>query len=411
MKAKPTTALLLALSIAIIVFAHSAPAATTAPAKTQRTPGLELAQTLSLVTGVAISPLLGVGAVGAYEYWHAPKERRAHLPWFAQPWFWVPALLLVAFVGVKDILGAAAPTALKKPFDVAETVENKVSGLVAAGAFLPLVISVFPEAAGNESHLMEMSPLAAAGFAAIDAGAIANALLVPFALAIFIVVWLASHAINILILLSPFTTLDTMLKAFRLGLLSLVSASAWANPWFGALVAIVVILVSYLIAGWSFRMTVLGTVFVWDLLTFRKSRFQPGGESNKMFTARPMEGAPTRTYGRLIHQPGGMVFEYRPWMILPKKRFTLHQAQYIVGRGIFYPELGRLEGERVRTVFLMSPRYCGHEDAVARVYGISDIRDVGLRRGLVAAWTWLKNLFKGNSADIALSPAPDAVRS
>ncbi len=375
--------------------------ASTAGAKPRAsTPGVEMARTLSLVTGVAISPLLGVGAVGAYQWWNAPKEKRAGLPWYGQPWFWVPALLVVVFVGLKDILGAGAPTVLKKPFDVAETVENKVSGLIAAGAFLPLVISVFPEAAGNEANLLEMSPLAAAGFATIYPGAIGNALLVPFALAVFVVVWLASHAINILILLSPFTTVDTLLKGFRLSLLSLVGASSFANPWLGAAVAIVVIVVAYFVAGWSLRMTVLGTVYVWDFMTLRRRRFQPGAESNRMFTARKMEGVPARTYGRLIRRAeGGMVFEYRPWLVLPRKRFELHEAEFVVGRGIFYPELTRVEGEALRTVFIMPPRYYGHEDSLARAYGFSGVRDVGLRKGLKAAWDWLRNLFKGTGAE------------
>jgi hypothetical protein len=47
-------------------------------------PGAEVAQTISLVTGVAISPLLGTGAVGAWKYFEAKTaEERANLPWFA----------------------------------------------------------------------------------------------------------------------------------------------------------------------------------------------------------------------------------------------------------------------------------------------------------------------------------------
>jgi len=48
-----------------------------------------------------------------------------------------PALLVLGIIAAKDILGAAAPTALKKPFDVAEAIENKLSGLVAAGLSFP----------------------------------------------------------------------------------------------------------------------------------------------------------------------------------------------------------------------------------------------------------------------------------
>ena len=165
--------------------------------KKSTTPGVEAAKTLSTVTGVAISPLLGVGAVGAYEWMQAPKESRPNLHWYAQPYFWIPALLLVAFVALKDILGTAAPTALKKPFDVAEAVENKVSGMVAAGTFVPFMVTIFPKAADDTAAMLHQ-----AGFAAISGPDIANWAMVPFAIAIFLIVWLASHAINILILIN-----------------------------------------------------------------------------------------------------------------------------------------------------------------------------------------------------------------
>src|SRR6185295_9650190 len=125
-------------------------------------PGIEAAQTLSMITGVAISPLLGVGAVGAWKYFETPEDKRANLVWYAQPWFWVPALLLVGLVFLKDSLGTAARTVLKRPLDVAETIENKISGLVATGAFVPLVVALM----GREN--VHVAGLSSAGFAAID---------------------------------------------------------------------------------------------------------------------------------------------------------------------------------------------------------------------------------------------------
>src|SRR5438093_10179408 len=82
-------------------------------------PGKKIAETVSMITGVAISPLLGVSAVGAYQWWQAKTpEQRARLPWFAHPLFWGPALLLVAVCFVKDTAGTALPTVAKKPLDV-----------------------------------------------------------------------------------------------------------------------------------------------------------------------------------------------------------------------------------------------------------------------------------------------------
>ena len=74
-----------------------------APSTSAATPGTDLAHAISEITGVAISPLLGVSAVGAWKYFHAQTpQQRARLPWFAQPWFWIPAFVLVTACFLKD---------------------------------------------------------------------------------------------------------------------------------------------------------------------------------------------------------------------------------------------------------------------------------------------------------------------
>ncbi len=129
----------------------------------------KLAETVSMITGVAISPLMGVGAVGAYDYFKAKTaEEKAKLPWFANPLFWVPALLLVGACFLKDTAGIALPTVLKKPFDVAETVEHKISGLVATGAFVPIAASIFHSPAtaptARRWRRSDLPPLICTGF-------------------------------------------------------------------------------------------------------------------------------------------------------------------------------------------------------------------------------------------------------
>src|SRR5688572_16573201 len=140
----PAIAVLLGSTLLFGGLAEAAEGANRPPGSSSKsTPGLEAAQAISTITGVAISPLLGVSAVGAWKYFKTPVENRARLPWYAQPWFWVPAMLLVILAFVKDTFGTALPTAVKKPFDVAEAMENKISGLVAAGAFVPLIAAIF----------------------------------------------------------------------------------------------------------------------------------------------------------------------------------------------------------------------------------------------------------------------------
>jgi hypothetical protein len=355
------------------------------------TPGVQMAQTLSTITGVAISPLLGVSAVGCYQYCQARTAgQKTKLPWFASPWFWGPAFFLLAVCFVKDTAGVALPSVVKKPFDAIDAVEHKISGLVAAGAFVPIMVNLIHEANSTGAPGASLGSL---GLAAMDAPTVFYDLgMVPVAIIAFFIVLLASNAINILILLSPFTTVDLALKTFRTAILGSVVVSAFINPWLGALWALVLLLISYLIAGWSFRLSFFGSVFLWEFFTGGQKRFRPDAQENTLFLGRKTDRVPTRTYGRLAqNEKGELVFRYRPWLVLPRRSLVLPAGNYAAGRGWFYSEIMRIEGDRAKTVFLLPPRYRGHEDEIARIYHFAGTREVGIR----AAWAWFKSLFTG----------------
>lgn len=352
---------------------------------TKATPGLEAAQALSTITGVAISPLLGVSGVGVWKYYKTAPEHRAKLAWYAQPWFWVPALLLVAVAFVKDTFGTVLPTAVKKPFDVAEAIENKISGLVAAGAFVPLIATIFGSLGGDDSVLY-----GDAGLAIVDVSALLNVLTIPFAIAVFVVVWMVSHVINVLIIISPFTTVDAALKSFRAFILATVAGTAFIDPYVGAIWSLIIVAVCWFLSGWAFRMMTLGTVFTWDLVSFRSSRFKVDPAANWAFTAREIDKAPIRTYGKLTRgSQGELTLSYRPWLFLPKRSVTLPSGQYAVGKGLFYSEIVKLEGDDTTTAMTLPPRFRSHEEELSSVYLLSGVQDVGVVKGLKAVWNWM----------------------
>ena len=373
----------------------AAPAAR-ATDKKAATPGVELAALATQITGIAISPLLGVSAIGAWQWFKADTpERKAAPAWFAQPGFWAIGLLLVVAVAVKDAAGATLPPGWKKPLDIADTVENKISGLVAAGAVIPSLVllasKVMTEASGPATDVATGTGLAMLPVAMIDYSWLLAALMVPLSIAVFGVVWLTSHAINVLILLSPWGGVDAALKGVRTGLLGLWTATAWIDPVTGVTLSLVIVLFAWLIAGWSFRLLVFGWVFCWDTFTFRSRRYQVLADGNRVFLARKVAGVPLRTYGRLQREgEGRLVLRFKPWLVLPERTVEVPQAGLVVGRGVFYSEvLGHDETvDRARALLLLPPRYLGHEELFARTYGISGTCEVGLRR----AWSWLREM-------------------
>ena len=386
---------LLALSLVTPSFAAQAamkPAA-------DRSPGSAIATSIATVTGIAISPLLGTGMYGAYLNFSAKDEAaRAKLPWFAQWSFFLPALVIVALCACKDSLGAVLPPGFKKPLDVLETIENKASGLVAAGAVVPLTMNTLSKLVAGKAAaagpVVATHGLAMLHLGTMDFSWLLDLLTIPFGIAVFAVVWMASHAINVLILLSPWGAIDAALKGMRTALLGLLTLTATINPWVGALLSIIVIIISYFIAGWAFRLTVFGSVFCWDFFTLRRHRFSPKENDNRMFSGANLPGVPPRMYGRLVlRSEGALEFYYRPWLFLPERSATVtpEKAKLTVGKGLFYSSIG---SEELGTLFLLPPRYHGHEEVIARAYLLGGVRDAGLRR----AWSVLKELFGGAAA-------------
>lgn len=372
---------------------NSARAAATADEfKAQTSVGVKAAASLSEVTGIAISPLLGIGGLGAYKYYRAKPSERASLPWYAQPWFFGAALLVVGICMAKDIAGPVVPTSLKKPLDVLELFENKASALLATGVIVPIALEVFEQV---KPHLGGQLDLAGLHFAAVSWAWMGDLIAVPVALITFAVVWLVSHTINVLILISPFTTVDAALKSFRAAILGTVAGAGALDERLGGAWALIVVLVCVLLAPWAFRTVTFGTVFAWDFLSFRRKRFVPSNEGNRVFSARRVGEAPSRSYGTLRRAPAGhLEFSWRPWLVFPARTEPVPPGRYIVGRGLIYSEILRVEGDETSDAFDLPPRCNGHEDSLARAYGLDAVRPIGLR----AAWAWLTSLFRSQPA-------------
>lgn len=363
-----------------------------------RSPAGHVAAAITTVTGIAISPLLGTGVFGAYQ-WFSAKDAaaRERLPWFAQIEFWLPALLIVGVCAAKDAFGAVVPPGLKKPLDVVETIENKVSGLIAAGVVIPVTMAAFSKSLAGTDAAVE-SGFSSSGLAMLTVGAIdfswlVNLITVPLGVAVFAVVWMASHAINVLILLSPWGAIDAALKSARTGLLGLLTIAATLEPWVAAGLSLVVIVVAWFVAGWAFRLTVFGWVFCWDFATLRRRRFRPRDNENLMFAGGQLGDVPVRTYGRLRRtEGGGLEFAYRPRVIggVVMRPVPGTSEARAVGCGLFFSSVLKDD----ETLFLLPPRYCGHEEVLVSTYGLGGgVKPAGLRR----AWSVMREMFGGKA--------------
>lgn len=362
---------------------------------TDRLPGVDLAQGISQITGTAISPLLGVSSVGAWRYYHTPETLRDDLPWFCHPGFWGFGFAILTLCFLKDLFGTVAPPLIKKPFDIAELFESKLSALVASAAFVPFIAAQMAQhfTTPTQAHLSHspnvycasIFPIAAAGFDL-------RLLFIPLCILAFLVVWMTGHAINVLIALCPFGFIDTLLKLVKTALLSSVVLSYIINPYLGAAVSIFIIFVAALLAPSAFRLTVFGTLFAADtILPWRARRLATPTEAHA-FVARKTAGVPARTYGRITRATDGSIgFSFRPWLILPRRTIQISAGALAISKGLYFPSLLHSPEPSIAftRIILFLPRYRGHELAIAEHFAITDIRDSALNKGYRAVRTWL----------------------
>ncbi|HSI64708.1 MAG TPA: hypothetical protein VLE43_16385 [Candidatus Saccharimonadia bacterium] len=389
-----------------------------------RLPGIALSEGISQVTGTAISPLLGVSAVGAWKYIQTPAHQRHLLPWYCHPWAWGIGFGLITLVLMKDVFGAAAPALVKKPLDFAELFEDKASALMASTAFVPLIALAMAQvnAIPLQDATTSMTMPAEMGFATatpqlafLDIPWVRVAIYMPVMIVCFLVVWLSSHAINVLIALSPFGLVDVALKFSKLALLVLVTGASLIHPLLGLLICLPIIALAAYLSGWAFRFTVFGTVFGWDLLLCRKADTENLKEGVRCFTARKANGVPVRTYGKLkVNALGMHVFHHRAWLILPAREVALEQPVDGLTRGMLHPTITRsdLQG-RPRGVFLLSPRYRHCIEEIGGHLGIQSFSDSPLRRGLKAVKIWFadvaitsRTLIERSAVNSTVQPVP-----
>ena len=368
------------------------------PEKTEENylPGVALSQGITEITGVAISPLLGVSSVGAWHYWHAPSATRRNLPWYCQPWAWGTGFALLALCFLKDSLGTAVPGVLKKPFDMVELFENKASALVASGAFVPLVanqMAVHFKAEHPEPVLAPAASILGAGFAGIDVAWI----MVPAAIIAFLLVWICSHAINVLIILSPFSTVDALLKLARTGLLAMVGVIYAIAPWLAAVLCLGIIAIAAWLAPSAMRLAIFGAHYAADILMPWRGKKRVSADAPHAFTLGRLAGLPPRTGGRLVLlEDGSPAFRYRRWCVLDERVIPMPDGLRHVEKGILSPSLIHQSSpqEDETTLLIFLPRYRGHEASIAGNLKLHGTRDHAIVRGFAAVRAWLGEMLR-----------------
>jgi hypothetical protein len=364
--------------------------------------GESVTKALATVTSTAISPLVGVSVMGAWQYFRTPGEQRGQLPFFDKPYFWVPTMILLVLIFIKDTFGGFAPL-IKKPLDAIEVLFVNHAALFLI--VFPVVMNQVARVMGYTSLkglLAELLRGPVVYAATIDTAGVHHAFSVATALlymaAGFVlagVVWLLGHCFDVLALISPFPFVDFLLKLIRNIIFAVLLGATIISPHLGMLLSLVVIIISFMAFGWALRLSVFGIVFAWSMLEMLLLDIQekPTREKGIRAFSSGVKDVKRRTYGRLTSgEDGSLAFVYRRLLVGPEKKVTLGRTgSFSVGRGIFYPTLVEpIESAgKNRVVFRMLPTYRGVEDEVRACLECADILDMRWTKGLRSFWKFV----------------------
>ncbi len=392
------------LPIVLIAVVLLASAQTAEPDETTQTlkSGETVTKALTTVTSTAISPLLGVSVMGAWQYYKTPGPQRGQLPFFQRPYFWAPIMVLLVLIFIKDTFGGFAPL-IKKPLDAIEVLlVNHAS----------LILIVFPVVMNQVARVMGFTSLKGL-FASMLSGPVVYAataqtsgvhhafsmatavLYMVVGFVITAVVWLLGHCFDVMALISPFPFVDFVLKATRNTIFAVLLGTSIISPHLGLVLALVVISVAFLLFGWALRLAFFGSLFAWSLLEMMLLEIQekPSRKDGVRAFSAGVKNVKRRTYGRISpREDGNLTFAYRRLLVGPEKTVVVGRASsFAVSRGVFYPNVVEPieSADKHRVVFRLLPTYRGAEEEVRACLDCTAVKDLRFGKGLLSFWKFV----------------------
>lgn len=329
-----------------------------------------LSDALSRLTGLGISPLMTMSALCWIDGWrHDPQSGPA--PWYAERWFAATITLVALLALCSRLFGTALPTPIRKVLRAIELQERKVSALIAAGIFFPMISSMLETVTGTP--VVAGQPVLTAGLSGF-ASWVVCALVMGTS-------WTVSQAIESLIFLSPVALLDAALMLVRTGLLMLIGVSgafAHAQPYWVSLPILLVLLVTFLlIAGWCVRLNLFVGTFAFDILLRRSKRPESGRGPYLGFFCAGNGLAPARVRCRITRDGERTLVRWRRMFVGPARVVEISAPASTLVRGVVWHELHAVRPEGRGFWLSLPPRHTVHARAM-----VSELR-VHARDGLL----------------------------
>ena len=347
-----------------------------------------LMQSFSMITGLAVSPALGAGAMSAWRWWKTPRELRDGLPFYCHPWFFLALLAVAALFMVNGWLGTLFPL-LEKPMQIVEQFETRLAALMATPLLFDILADLVPDV-----QVPTVAAVRAAGFAFPEVDLFLGVSLAFLAFS-FVVVLLLTLATNVVILLSPFAFVDTLVRVFRgLFLLALVGASL-LHPALGALLSGALLVAALVVLRWTARIADYGLTAVADVATRRSARMRHLEFPLLGFGCKGL-GKHARFARIKVNMKADGTYFHKHGRLCRKEETT---TDFILIKSLRRLWIAKLtdpaDPSAVQRLVELPARYYGHEEEIARLLDCP-IEETASRAGVRAALAWLRKILNGD---------------
>ena len=347
-----------------------------------------LMQSFSMITGLAVSPALGAGAMSAWRWWKTPRELRDELPFYCHPWFFLALLAVAALFMVNGWLGTLFPL-LEKPMQIVEQFDTRLAALMATPLLFDILADLVPDV-----QVPTVAAVRAAGFAFPEVDLFLGVSLAFLAFS-FVVVLLLTLATNVVVLLSPFAFVDTLVRVFRgLFLLALVGASL-LHPALGALLSGALLVAALVVLRWTARIADYGLTAVADVATRRSARMRHLEFPLLGFGCKGL-GKHARFARIKVNMKADGTYFHKNGRLCRKEETT---ADFILIKSLRRLWIAKLtdpaDPSAVQRLVELPARYYGHEEEIARLLDCP-IEETASRAGVRAALAWLRKILNGD---------------
>lgn len=328
---------------------------------------MAVSEALTRITGTAIYPVFGLAFLGAYDHINGIDV------WYATPFLYVPLIGIMLIDVLKNTFGLAFGP-LKKVADLALQLLDVINANL--GLFMSIGIAMNtlqkPVEAGASALLNVVFPTAHAASMVSAETTIGGLLLMIIAgvlgAIIYFVIWVTMQSFALLILLSPFNVLDSILRSLQLCAVTVMGVAFLIFPPLAVFIACVYILISVYLFRFCWSHLVFSTKILFDYLFARGQGEVDLEQGIPCFSGHGLQGCYPRTSGKLVRRGTQLLFVSSS-MIGAGAEYEIDTASLSVHEGAIFGTLVVDAQDDDVILVMLTPQMNGQEETLADEIG------------------------------------------